>query len=90
MPGCSVTLDSTCISPRPDRPGSTSWSDGAGSSPAELLRRGVHKSVAALEEDVCAWIENRNQDHKPFIWRKTAEEILDSLSKYGEISGPKH
>ena len=32
----------------------------------QLLRRSVHKSVAALEKDVRAWIENWNQDPKPF------------------------
>ncbi|MFF3575294.1 IS630 family transposase [Nocardia jiangxiensis] len=48
----------------------------------QLLRRGVHKSVAALEKDVKAWIQNWNADPKPFVWRKTAEEILDSLAKY--------
>ena len=55
----------------------------------QLLRRGVHKSVAALEKDVRIWIDNWNQDPKPFVWRKTAEEILDSLAKYmSKISGP--
>ncbi len=57
----------------------------------QLLRRGVHKSVAALEKDVKSWIENWNADPKPFVWRKTAEEILDSLAKYmAKISGPGH
>src|SRR4029077_12397836 len=48
----------------------------------QLLRRGVHKSVAALEKDVREWIKNCNEDPKPFVWCKTAEEILDSLAKY--------
>ncbi|MCZ4590197.1 hypothetical protein O4328_42415 [Rhodococcus opacus] len=57
----------------------------------QLIRRSVHKSVAALEKDVRAWIDNWNQDPKPFVWRKTAEEILDSLAKYkAKISGPRH
>ncbi len=57
----------------------------------QLLRRSVHKSVAALEKDVKSWIENWNTDPKPFIWRKTADEILESLSKYmAKISGPRH
>ena len=46
----------------------------------QLLRRGVHKSVAALEKDVREWIKTWNEDPKPFVWKKTAEEILDSLS----------
>ena len=48
----------------------------------QLLRRGVHKSLAALEKDVHTWIVTWNEDPKPFVWRKTAEEILDSLHKY--------
>jgi transposase len=57
----------------------------------QLLRRGVHKSVAALESDVRAWITGWNEDPKPFVWRKTAEEILNSLSEYiAKISGAGH
>jgi transposase-like protein/transposase len=48
----------------------------------QLLRRGVHKSVAALEKDVRNWVKTWNDDPKPFVWHKTAEEILDSLAKY--------
>ena len=57
----------------------------------QLLRRGVHKSVAALEKDINNWIKNWNCDPKPFVWKKTAEEILDSLAKYIQrISGGRH
>lgn len=57
----------------------------------QMIRRSVHKSVVALENDVRTWIDNWNQDPKPFVWRKTAEEILDSLTRYmAKISGPTH
>jgi transposase len=57
----------------------------------QLIRRGVHKSVVALENDVRQWINNWNQDPKPFIWTKTAEDILQSLSKYiAKISDAGH
>jgi transposase len=57
----------------------------------QLLRRGVHTSVAALEQDVRAWIKTWNDDPKPFMWTKTAEDILQSLSKYmAKISGAGH
>ena len=57
----------------------------------QLLRRGVHKSVEVLEKDVREWIKMWNEDPKPFVWRKTAEEILDSLAKYiARISGAGH
>jgi transposase len=54
----------------------------------QKIRRGVHKSVQALEADIRAWIENWNQNPRPFAWTKTADEILDSLAKYiAKISG---
>jgi transposase len=57
----------------------------------QLLRRGVHKSVAALQNDVRDWITAWNEDPKPFRWTKTADEILDSLAKYmARISGAGH
>jgi transposase len=57
----------------------------------QLIRRGVHTSVVALENDVRQWIKNWNDDPKPFVWTKTAEDILQSLSKYmAKISDAGH
>jgi transposase len=57
----------------------------------QMIRRGVHKSVQALEKDLRAWIKDWNEDPKPFVWTKTAEEILDSLARYLQrISGAGH
>jgi transposase len=54
----------------------------------QRIRRGVHKSVQALEADIRDWIEHWNQNPRPFTWTKTADEILDSLAKYiAKISG---
>lgn len=47
----------------------------------KLLRRGVHKSVKQLEKDILAWTDTWNEDPKPFIWVKTAEEILESIGR---------
>jgi len=38
---------------------------------AQKIRRGVHKSVQALEADIRGWIENWNQNPRPFSWAKT-------------------
>jgi transposase len=55
---------------------------------SQMIRRGVHKSVQALEADIRAWVEGWNADPRPFVWKKTAEEILDSLARYcRRISG---
>jgi transposase len=48
----------------------------------KLIRRGVHTSVKALEDDIKAWIGTWNQDPRPFTWTKTADEILKSLADY--------
>jgi transposase len=57
----------------------------------QMLQRGVHKSVQALEADVRTWVEHWNSDPKPFVWKKTAEEILNSLAEYmAKISGVTH
>jgi transposase len=57
----------------------------------QKIRRGVHKSVQALEADIRDWIENWNQNPRPFAWTKTAEEILNSLAEYmSKISGAPH
>ncbi len=48
----------------------------------QLIRRGVHKSVQSLEHDIREWVSTWNEDPKPFVWEKTAEEILDSLARY--------
>jgi transposase len=46
------------------------------------LRRGAHRSVQALEKDIRSWIELWNTEPKPFVWTKTADEILDRLASY--------
>ncbi len=57
----------------------------------QLLRRSVHKSVAALEKDLRNWVDQWNTNPRPFVWRKTADEILNSLARYlKRISGAEH
>jgi len=46
------------------------------------LRRSTHRSVKNLEADVEEWIAAWNDDPKPFVWTKTADEILASLAHY--------
>lgn len=54
----------------------------------QLLQRGVHRSVQALEADIRAWIRQWNEDPRPFVWTKTAEDILTSLARYLERIPP--
>jgi transposase len=46
------------------------------------LRRGTHRSIHALENDIRKWINQWNDDPKPFTWTKTADEILERLTSY--------
>jgi transposase len=46
------------------------------------LRRSGHRSVAALEADVATWIEACNADPKPFVWTKSADQILETIAAY--------
>jgi transposase len=67
-------------------PTSSSWLNLVERWFAELtnrkLRRSAHRSVVELEADVRAWINQWNTDPKPFIWTKTADQILDTLATY--------
>jgi transposase len=46
------------------------------------IKRGTHRSVRDLVASIRTWITNWNDNPKPFVWHKSAEEILDSLAAY--------
>jgi transposase len=46
------------------------------------LRRGTHRSTRELVASIRTWITNWNDDPKPFVWHKTADEILTNLANY--------
>ncbi|WP_031509888.1 IS630 family transposase [Streptomyces megasporus] len=46
------------------------------------IRRGVHRSVQALERDIRDWIARWNTNPRPYVWTKTADEILERLAAY--------
>jgi transposase len=48
----------------------------------KLLRRSAHRSVRQLNADIRARIDSPNENPRPFVWTKTAEEILDSIARY--------
>jgi transposase len=56
----------------------------------KLIRRGVHTSVQALENDIKDWIATWNDNPRPFTWTKTADEILSSLADYLAKVGAGH
>jgi transposase len=46
------------------------------------LRRGVHRWTKELKAAIDSFIEHHNSDPKPFIWHKTADQILDSVARF--------
>ena len=46
------------------------------------LRRRVHKSLPALEKDIRTWVITWNENPRPFVWLKTADEIFERLNTY--------
>ena len=50
----------------------------------KLLRRGAHRSVRQLNSEIRRWIDSWNENPQPFVWTKTADQILDSIKRYCE------
>ena len=48
------------------------------------IRRGVFRSVKELEAAIREYIDAHNQDPKPFVWTKTADQILASIARYAQ------
>ncbi|GGK74470.1 hypothetical protein Ppa06_33690 [Planomonospora parontospora subsp. parontospora] len=46
----------------------------------ERIRRGVHRSVQALEKDIRIRITTWNEDPKPFVRTRTGEETFGTLT----------
>jgi transposase len=67
-------------------PTSSSWLNLVERFIAELtttwLRRGTHRSVPQLQQSIQTWIDTWNQNPRPFVWTKTADEILDAIAAY--------
>lgn len=67
-------------------PTSSSWLNLVERWFAELttkkLRRGTHTSVRQLNADIRAWIQTWNDNPRPYVWTKTADQILASIANY--------
>ena len=51
------------------------------------LRRGVHQSRAELETAIYRYLDVTNEDPKPFVWTKTADQILANVAHFCQRSG---
>ncbi len=51
------------------------------------IRRGIFRSVVELTQAIHEYLEANNNEPKPFVWTKTADEILDKLAPlYGRMN----
>jgi transposase len=48
------------------------------------IRRSAHRSTRALEEAIKTYLKVNNDNPKPFVWTKTADEILASIARFCE------
>lgn len=46
------------------------------------IRRGTHRSVRELEAAIKRYLAVTNESPRPFVWSKTADEILDSIARF--------
>ena len=49
---------------------------------SKWIKRSAHRSVRDLVASIRTWITNWNDEPKPYIWHKTADQILDNLAAY--------
>jgi transposase len=49
---------------------------------ARQIKRGTHRSTRELEQAIRTYLSIYNEDPKPFIWTKTADEIFASLARF--------
>ena len=45
------------------------------------LKRGIFTSVRELEQKIIEYIDNHNETPKPFVWTKSAKEILEKVGR---------
>jgi hypothetical protein len=54
------------------------------------IRRGAFKSVAELKGAMMEYLENHNADPKPFIWTKSASQILEKVARAKQALESQH
>src|ERR1700724_3771000 len=75
-------------------PTSASWLTMAELFFAEItrnrIRRGAFKSVAELKGATMQYLENHNADPKPFVWTKSARQILETVARAKQALESQH
>lgn len=55
-----------------------------------MIRRGTFCSVEELERAIYTWLANWNHKAQPFVWKATADVILDKVRRCKELAGTPH
>jgi transposase len=67
-------------------PTSASWLNQVERWVADLttrqIRRATHRSTLELEKAIREYLKSHNEDSKPFVWTKSADDILSSLARF--------
>ena len=50
----------------------------------------MFKSVAELESAIIDYLDNHNADPKPFVWTKSAGEILEKVARAKQVLESQH
>jgi len=56
----------------------------------KMIRRGTFRSVEELERAIYAWLASWNETPRAFIWKATADVILDKVRRCKELAGTAH
>lgn len=54
------------------------------------IKRGAHRSTTALEAAIKEYLQANNDDPKPFVWTKSADEILGKIRRFCESTLQAH
>ena len=75
-------------------PTSASWLNMVERFFAEItrnrIRRGAFKSVAELKDAIMQYLEKHNAAHKPFVWTKSAGQILEKVARAKQALESQH
>jgi len=54
------------------------------------IRRGSHRSVRELQRAIAEFLDTHNQKPRPFVWTKTADDILASIARFAHRTVATH
>jgi transposase len=56
----------------------------------KAIRRGAHRSVRELENAIRIYLDAKNDNPKPFVWTKSADQILASITRFADATARAH